>query len=275
MRDIDQLDSPADVVTSEQGQSRIVRRVLANSGTQTQWYDFVLDAVPEVAAFAGWFEEGTTGVVEFKHYGELRERVERAGVDDPDGVLQTVMAFGRLAGIVTEKYHSFLKPPHQVYWCRDCEAVTRDSRCPECGAGLPELQFCRNCHQPHVEVPSDDEQSFLPVGAYASEREVSPGGKCPGCGDNPKLHDIGVPTASLLSYMLTEICRVSPSKKTLVFSDSRSTAESVGDRIIDTEYGLMAETLYRRSRSGLRTPRQRGGGRPCRGRTTPVGSRRG
>jgi ATP-dependent helicase YprA (DUF1998 family) len=244
MRDIDQLDSPADVVTSEQGQSRIVRRVLANSGTQTQWYDFVLDAVPEVAAFAGWFEEGTTGVVEFKHYGELRERVERAGVDDPDGVLQTVMAFGRLAGIVTEKYHSFLKPPHQVYWCRDCEAVTRDSRCPECGAGLPELQFCRNCHQPHVEVPSDDEQSFLPVGAYASEREVSPGGKCPGCGDNPKLHDIGVPTASLLSYMLTEICRVSPSKKTLVFSDSRSTAESVGDRIIDTEYGLMAETLY-------------------------------
>ena len=58
------------------------------------------------------------------------------------------------------------------------------------------------------------------------------------------MTDIGVPTSSLLSYMLTEVCRRSPAKKKLVFSDSHSAAESVGDRIIDTEYGLMAETLY-------------------------------
>ncbi len=242
--DVESLVSPADVVTSDEGRSRVVRRVMENSGTQTEWYDFVLDAVPEVAAFAGWFDEGTTGVVEFKHYDELYERVEQAGVANPDGILQTVMAFGRLAGIVTEKYHSFLKPPGQVYWCRDCEIVTRNSRCQECGASLPEMQFCRNCHQPHVEVPSDDDGSFVPVGAFASRGGTSTSDQCPGCGDNPRLHDIGVPTASLLSYMLTEVCRVSPSKKTLVFSDSRSTAESVGDRIIETEYGLMAETLY-------------------------------
>jgi len=242
------FDSPTDVVTTERGQSRIVKRVLETSGTRSQWYDFVLESVPEVAKFAGWFEEGTTGVVEFKRYDELQQRIAASGVENPEGVLETVMAFGRLAGIVTQKYHGFLKPPHKIYWCRECEQVTRDSRCPDCGAGLPEVQFCRTCHQPQVEVPVDTdqngEQSFVPVGGFAATQTASTSDTCPGCERRPNLHDIGVPTPSLLSYMLTEMCRVSPSKKALVFSDSRRTAESVGDRIIDTEYGLMAETLY-------------------------------
>ncbi|QSG02810.1 DEAD/DEAH box helicase [Natranaeroarchaeum sulfidigenes] len=236
------------VVTSDRGQRRIVESVLETGGMHSKWFDFVIEAVPEVARLAEWFGEDTTGVVGFKHYDELVEQMAAEGVDDPEGVLQTVMAFGRLAGVVTEKYHYFLKPPHKVFWCRDCEEVTRDSRCDHCEADLAELQFCRRCHQPHVEIESDseimeDESSYVPVGAYASTESVN-GGKCPGCGQSPQLTDIGVPTSSLLSYMLTELCRVSPSKKTLVFSDSRSTAESVGDRIIDTEYGLMAETLY-------------------------------
>jgi superfamily II DNA/RNA helicase/rubrerythrin len=242
------FDTPAAVVTTERGQSRVVKRVLKASGTRTQWYDFVLDSVPEVATFAEWFEEGTTGAVEFKRYDELQQRVAESGVDNPEGVLEVVMAFGRLAGIVTQKYHGFLKPPQKVYWCRECEQVTRNSLCPDCGAGLPELQFCKNCHQPHVEVPTDDrtdgDAAYAAVGAFATNGNLSSSDTCPGCGDRPRLTDIGVPTSSLLSYMLTEICRASPSKKTLVFSDSRRTAESVGDRIIDTEYGLMAETLY-------------------------------
>jgi len=44
--------------------------------------------------------------------------------------------------------------------------------------------------------------------------------------------------------MLSEVCRVAPSNKTLVFSDSHSAAESVGEEIIGTEYGLMAQTVY-------------------------------
>ncbi|WP_254523993.1 DEAD/DEAH box helicase [Natrinema caseinilyticum] len=234
------------VVTTERGRSQIVDAMVASSGTQSGWFEFVMESVPEVAQFATWFDTDTTGVVGFKHYDDLVDQLADVGVDDPAGVLQVVMAFGRLAGVVTEKYHTFLKPPHKVFWCRDCKRVTRDSRCPDCTADLSEMQFCRRCHQPYVEIPttdSSDDSSFVPVGADAVDGTAA-GGQCPGCDGSPQLTDVGVPTASLLSYMLTELCRVSPSKKTLVFSDSRSTAESVGDRIIDTEYGLMAETLY-------------------------------
>ncbi|MFC6720267.1 DEAD/DEAH box helicase [Halovenus amylolytica] len=233
----------SEIVMEDRGQKKIIESVLEMGGTQSEWFDFAVKHVPEVEQLADWFSEDTTGVVEFKHYDDLVERMAETGVDDPEGTLQTVMSFGRLAGVVTEKYHTFLKPPHKVFWCRECERLSRDSRCPECGHSLPEIQFCRRCHQPHVEIPAEDETSFMPVGGYASQN-ASQEGECPGCHRSPQLTDIGVPTSSLLSYMLTELCRVSPSKKTLVFSDSRSTAESVGDRIIDTEYGLMAETLY-------------------------------
>jgi hypothetical protein len=81
------------------------------------------------------------------------------------------------------------------------------------------------------------ESTFVPFNGGQSD-------SCPGCGSTPQLSDIGVPTSSLLSYMLTEVCRVTPSKKTLVFSDSHSAAESVGDTIIGTEYGLVAQSLY-------------------------------
>ncbi|WP_440765029.1 helicase-related protein [Natronorubrum sp. DTA7] len=103
--------------------------------------------------------------------------------------------------------------------------------------GIPELQFCRRCHHPHVGEEREDETEFVPLNAPETDR-------CPGCGEKPSLQDINVPTSTLLSFMLTELCRLTPSKKTLVFNDSRSSAEAVGGGIIDTEYGLVAESLY-------------------------------
>lgn len=234
-------DTTEAIIESETACEQLTEAVLEASGLYTGWFDFVIDHVPEVAEFAQWFSEDTTGEVGFKHYQELLAELDTAGVTDLEGTLTTVMAFGRLAGMVTEKYHVFLKPPHKAYLCQDCATVTRNKNCPECGAATLELQFCRqnNCHYPYVETDSSgDTTEFRPYDAVA----MNDG--CPGCGQSPRLSDVGVPTSSLLSYMLTEVCRVSPSKKTLVFSDSHSAAESVGDRIIDTEYGLMAQTLY-------------------------------
>lgn len=236
-----EADDVDDLIRSEEGRDAFVEAVIEAGGFSSGWYDFVLDEVPEVAAFTEWFERDTTGEVGFRSYDELLAEAEREGVSDPEGVLNTVMAFGRIAGIVTEKYHVFLKPPHSVHWCRECGALSRDNRCRECGsAPIPEVKFCRKgtCHEPHVEMESGgDQQEFVPMRGDAGEA-------CPGCGGSPRLTDIGVPTSSLLSYMLSEVCRVSPSSKTLVFSDSHSAAESVGEEIIGTEYGLMAQTLY-------------------------------
>ncbi len=227
------------ILRSNSGRNRIVENVIEESGSTSGWYDFVIDSVPEVAAFTQWFDTGTTGVVGFKKYAALLEDAANQGVDIPDGTIETIMAFGRLAGIVTEKYHVFLKPPHKVFWCRQCEQVTRDERCPDCQEALPEIRFCRRCNEPYVEIDTeDDTEEFVPI------TSPTPTDTCPGCESRPLLSDVGVPTSSLLSYMLTEVCHVTPSKKTLVFSDSHSAAESVGDTIIDTEYGLMAQTLY-------------------------------
>lgn len=235
----DDYDSATDLLQSPEGRDRIVEAYIEASGFTSGWYEFVIESVPEVAAFTEWFDTGTTGVVGFKSYDALITDAANLGVDAPEGVVETVMAFGRLAGIVTEKHHVFLKPPHQIHWCQECEVVARDSRCPHCDSALREIQFCRTCHELHLEVNgSDSEDKFAPI------KSSDPGGDCPGCGNRPRLSDIGVPTSSLLSYMLTEICRVTPSKKTLVFSDSHGAAESVGDTIIGTEYSLMAQTLY-------------------------------
>jgi len=258
-----------DLLRSSRGRDALVEAAVESGGFASGWYDFILEEIPEVAAFTEWFERDTTGEVGFRAYDGLLEEAEQKGVADPEGVLETVMAFGRLAGIVTEKYHTFLKPPHRVHWCRECGALSRDNRCRECDAApIPEVQFCRKgtCHEPHVavndgdqsttttggepastdgEAADGDEDRFVPMRA-AAEGHGSAAGACPGCGGSPRLTDIGVPTSSLLSYMLSEVCRISPSKKTLVFSDSHNAAESVGERIIETEYGLMAQTLYLR-----------------------------
>ncbi|WP_276249162.1 DEAD/DEAH box helicase [Haladaptatus sp. YSMS36] len=235
----DEFETHSELVKATSGRNRLVEAVIDSSGFTSGWNDFVLESVPEVAAFTQWFESGTTGAVEFKSYDDLLSEAADRGSDSPQEVIETVMAFGRLAGIVTEKYHVFLKPPHKVYWCRECELVGRTPKCQHCGQSVPEIQFCRNCHEPFSEVPTEsDEPVFNALLGSAKP------GTCPGCGGNPRLSDVGVPTASLLSYMLTEICREVPSKKTLVFSDSHSSAESVGDKIIETEYGLMAQTLY-------------------------------
>jgi hypothetical protein len=237
----DGYDTPAELVRAETASARLTEAVLDSSGLYSGWFDYIIQAAPEVAEFARWFSEETTGEVGFKHYESLLERLAERRVADPEGTLETVMALGRLAGMVTEKYHTFLKPPHKAYLCPDCRELTRNKSCPACGTPTDELQFCRRngCHHPYIEVESDDEETtFRP---YDRGEPVE---TCPNCGQWPNLSDVGVPTSSLLSYMLTEICRVSPSKKTLVFSDSHSAAESVGDRIIQTEYGLMAEALY-------------------------------
>lgn len=234
-----EFNDALDVLSSTAGRNRLVERVLEESGTASGWYDYTINHVPEVAELAAWFDEDTTGVVSFKEYDDLLARARREGIHRPAETIETVMAFGRLAGIITEKYHVFLKPPLKIHWCRDCEKVFRNSRCPECDHRLPEIQFCRRCHEPYVESDTDNEGDlFVPISIGA------PVDACPGCDKWLNLTDVGVPTSSLLSYMLTEICRFTPSQKTLVFSDSHSSAESVGDRIIDTEYGLMAETLY-------------------------------
>ncbi|WP_123538148.1 DEAD/DEAH box helicase [Halosimplex salinum] len=222
----------------------LTEQVVEHGDIGGRWFQFIRDTVPEVATLASWFMDESTTEVEFEHYADLVNRLEEAGASNPDETVSALLALGRAAGMVTAKYHMFAKPPRKIYWCQTCEEVIRGRSCPE-GHQTRELRFCRTCHHPFVEVDTEnenedeDEEVFQPVYGGGTD------GPCPGCSTSRlRLTDITVPTPTLLSFMLTSLCRSMPSEKTLVFSDSRSTAESVSNEIIGTEYGLTAETLY-------------------------------
>lgn len=232
----DRYATTDDVIDDPDGVDTLSTELLDSEGFTARWKDFVQSNVPEVGRVAEWFEEGT-GSVGFRRYEELIDLVDNDSIDDAEGVLNTVMLFGRMAGILTDKYHVFLRPPSHAYWCVDCSAVRRQRSCPTCEADLPELRFCRKCHYPYREQRERDKDTFAPL----DHGEVD---SCPGCGTNVSIQDVNVPTSTLLSFMLTALCRSTPSKKTLVFSDSRSTSETIAKGIRDQEYLLLAEALY-------------------------------
>jgi len=226
------------VSLSEDELDSLTQQVIEHGDLSGGWFEFVRDEVPEVSTLASWFTEESSSAMGFLHHDELVDKVEDAGATQPADTLAAVLALGRAAGLVTAKYHVFAKPPRKVFWCRTCDQVMRGRSCPD-GHDTVEFQFCRSCHHPYIEDGDGEDPGFQPVGHDDFN------GTCPGCGTNRiRLTDITVPTSTLLSFMLTELCRSVPSNKTLVFSDSRATAESVSTEIVGTEYGLTAESLY-------------------------------
>jgi len=239
---------PGELLSDEETRADLHESVLGDAGLETDWYEFVVEHVPEVIEVADWFDSDTMGNVEFKHYDDLVDFVDGRTTGDPEEYIATILGFGRLAGVVTEKYHSFLKPPLKVYHCPSCRSLSRTDVCKECGSRIEELRFCETCDHPFL-VRQDESGEPDSEGSETAAELVPFGGagpveRCPGCNDTVGVTDVEVPTSTLLSFMLSEMCRVAPSEKVLVFSDSHSSAESVAKQIQQTEYGLMAATLY-------------------------------
>jgi len=177
------------------------------------WLDFVLEELPEVAAFTEWFDRDTTGEVDSAPTRASSRRWSAKG-------LQTRKAFSIRSWPSVDSQELSLRnttriPRHHTGSTGAVSAGTQETTgVVKCGAApIPEVQFCRKgtCHEPYVAVDNEEEEK-----TFASIRGDGTGG-CPGCGGSFRLTDIGVPTSSLLSYMLSEVCRVAPSNKTLVF----------------------------------------------------------
>jgi Lhr-like helicase len=235
--------SPPEVVEREAGRAHLTELVLEDAGTESHWFDFVSREIPEVATLRNWATQDSIGAVGFQHLDDIHEHLSSSGGGDPDQQLQSLFAFGKLAGLITNRHHAFLRPPRAIFYCPSCSQLSSQGVCPHCGeTEVAELEFCDNCHAPYRLQARDeaDDTARVPMGAGV-ESAVD---RCVDCDATLRTSSIGVPTSSLLSYMLSEICRVTPSEKVLVFSDSHSAAESVAQRIQETEYGLTAESLY-------------------------------
>jgi hypothetical protein len=240
--------SPEELLNSPAARRTLTRIVLEDAGATSHWFEIVKEHVPEVSALGSWLQSDTDDPISFEHVNDIHSRISQYIDGNADAYLQTVFAFGRLAGLITDRYHAFLDPPRSIFHCRECDRVARRDICTHCGhENLIELEFCDKCHYPYW-LPraadgretndTTDAESRIPIGGS------TPVDTCNLCGDSLSTSSIGVPTSSLLSYMLSEICLTMSSGKVLVFSDSHSAAESVARRIQMMEYGLTTESLY-------------------------------
>ena len=53
----------------------------------------------------------------------------------------------------------------------------------------------------------------------------------------------------MVTFLVSALCRILPSGKTLIFSDSRRTAEGIGQALLENDYSLVAQQLYIRFRT--------------------------
>jgi len=75
-----------ETVRTEEGRDALVEAAIDSGGFASGWLDFVLEELPEVAAFTEWFDRDTTGEVGFRSYEGLVAEVGAKG-------LQTRKAF--------------------------------------------------------------------------------------------------------------------------------------------------------------------------------------
>ncbi|WP_435362362.1 DEAD/DEAH box helicase [Haloarchaeobius sp. DFWS5] len=237
----DGVTTPEECFSTRRGRERVARNLLDDAQTDSQWRDYLTTTVPELPLLIDWFRGGTIGPVGFRHLDDVENYLLEQSGEGESPSLETILALGRLAGMVTDRHHAFVKPPRAIYQCRSCNRLSASDKCVVCDCVAVEIRFCRSCHHPFSFSNANDEDDG---GTYIPLSKETPVTRCPDCSSKIRGSDIGVPTSSLLSYMLSEMVKETPSSKTLVFSDSHSAAESVAKRIQTTEYGLMAETLY-------------------------------
>lgn len=251
------VETPHAVFHTTAGREHVIQTFLEHAGGGTAWSEWIETNVPHVAALTEWFTEATGGPIDFRHIDDIERFVTNHAPDTDSGRLKPILAFGRLAGVVTDRHHAFIKPPRKLFQCPDCRELRAADHCPDCDRSTTEIQCCRTCHYPfYVESETEekgDSETTPDDEVYRPVEGEGPVERCPDCDKRVRTGDIGVPTSSLLSFMLSEMVRETPSDKTLVFSDSHSAAESVAKQIQQKEYGLMAETLY------VRALRERGG----------------
>ena len=238
---IEGVTTTKDCFATRRGREHTARILLDDPQTDSSWRSYLTSAVPELPVLIDWFRSGTIGPVGFRHLERVEEFLTTHSGDGGDPSLETILALGRLAGMITDRHHAFVKPPRALYQCPSCHRLSASDQCTFCNCVAAELRFCRECHYPFIHTTTEDGDGRS---AYTPLSQDTPVETCPDCNSNIRGADIGIPTSSLLSYMLSEMVVETPSNKTLVFSDSHSAAESVAKRIQTMEYGLMAETLY-------------------------------
>jgi len=229
----------------------------------------VIKYMPEVLHLREFLLKKGKKPVTFTHFDEIVEKfTKKLDVNSiftrGEYLIITIslLTIGRLAGLLQDRLHYFIRGNDGINYCDNCNLITSKKICDKCGGVVnKKLFFCSTCHNIFyskiIETDEIDSENLdlRCDDIFELETDLPIKGTCPSCKTNirrtNKMRDGSVYHPQLLSQFLSAYGRVSPSRKILVFADSRNLAEQVGYDFSENDYQIVSQKYMLKS---LATP---------------------
>ncbi|MHA1758864.1 MAG: helicase-related protein, partial [Promethearchaeota archaeon] len=218
--------------------------LIENFEFKDRWRNLILKKIPEIPYLINLVSQRKKYAINFITLDELKQLLQEKSntLNITNENISMYLNFGRIADLLTDRYHIFIKPKEKIFWCKKCLILQDKEQC-ECGEPTYELKFCKKCHEVfYIDSRSSETSKNKIKSVYY---EINNLDHCPGCGKSiTNLYDIGVPYNTLISYLISAVCRLNNSQKILIFSDGRASAEKIANNIIKYDYSLVAERIF-------------------------------
>lgn len=188
----------------------------------------LLNRIPYVVQIFNQF-----GDDEFVDVNPLLEAVfPELSEEDRFNAFDNLLEWCKLAGVLYDRYHFFLKPYVNFFYCPDCNSMFTEEVSEQCAGGhsLHTVRFCSNCHTPYF----GEEDNLFEIGEPCT------------CSRQGGYVEPRMQTSTFLSYMLSRLGRDLKevgAGKVLVFSNRRGDAEGVGSLMMKLDYALESERM--------------------------------
>ena len=146
--------------------------------------------------------------------------------------IDKILTWCKIAGILYDRYHYFIKPFRTFYFCPECRTlhISRSDNCVSRGHKFYQVESCSNCDTLYY----TDGESRWPI-----DQECS-------CSGIYQLSEQRINSTTFLSYLLTQLGRDLKQfgqGKALCFSNRRSDAEGIGSLLRSLDYSLETQRL--------------------------------
>ncbi len=167
-------------------------------------------------------------------------------LEDKTTLLLSLLTIGRIAGLLQDRLHYFIRGNDGIYYCDNCKSITSKKICPKCNNNIDkQLVFCSTCHNifytSHFFLEEETDTSLR----YDFKTDEPVSKDCPRCGSGLnrfyQTKDGTIYHPQLLSQFLSVYGRKVPSKKVLIFADSRNLAERIGHDFVSNDYQISTQ----------------------------------
>ncbi|UJG43116.1 MAG: DEAD/DEAH box helicase [Candidatus Heimdallarchaeum endolithica] len=221
----------------------------------------VINHLPEVLHLRDFLSKKDDKQITFTHFLKvvdyIKENIEKKhNITRYDEEYQTItislLTIGRLASLLQDRLHYFIQGNDGINYCESCGLITTKKICDGCGNEITsKLLFCSTCHNifvstiPEIGEVSDPQDLESQTKLFELETYTPVEKECPKCGNNisrtNRLRDGSVYHPQLISQFLSVYGKIIPSKKMLVFADSRKLAERIGYDFLNNDYQLVIQ----------------------------------